>query len=131
MPASENRATSTGGRRPKAAKERTRGGDARRAPRTPLWGFGCGGRCERECADLFKVVDRALVGRQPLGLMVEIIVESSNCGRTSLMGRRTCASMVAAGPQPAPSEVVIASSQDSDRGHDVSILMALIGPVGR
>jgi len=39
--------------------------------------------------------------------------------------------MVAAGPQPAPSEVVIASSQDSDRGHDVSILMAMIGPVGR
>jgi hypothetical protein len=37
-------------------EERTRGGDARRAPRTPLWGFGCGGRCERECAGLFKVV---------------------------------------------------------------------------
>jgi hypothetical protein len=77
------------------------------------------------------VVDRALVGQQPLGLMVEIIVESSNCGRTSLMARRTYASMVAADPQPAPSEVVIASSQDSDHGHDVSILMALIGPVGR
>jgi hypothetical protein len=39
--------------------------------------------------------------------------------------------MVAAGPQPAPSEVVIALSQDSDRGHDVSILMALIGLVDR
>jgi hypothetical protein len=77
------------------------------------------------------VVDRALVGQQHLGLMVEIIVENSNCGRTSLMGRRTCTSMVAAGPQPAPSEVVIASSQDSDRGHDVSILMALIELVGR
>jgi hypothetical protein len=63
--------------------------------------------------------------------MVEIVVESSNCGRTSLTGRRTFASMVAAGPQPAPSEVVSASSQESDRGHDVSILMATIGPVGR
>jgi hypothetical protein len=48
-----------------------------------------------------------------------------------LMGRRTCASMVAAGPQPALGEVISASSQDSDRGHDVSILMATIGPVGR
>ncbi len=131
MPASESGATSTGGRRPKAVKERTRGGDARKGPRTPLWGFGCGGRCEWQCAGLFKVVDRAVVGQQPLGLMVEIIVESSNWGRSSLMGRRSCASMVAAGAQPAPSEVVIASSQDSDRGHDVSILMALIGPVGR
>jgi hypothetical protein len=131
MPASESRATTTGGRRPKAAKERTRGVDARMAPRTPLWGFGCGGRCERECAGLFKVVDCARVGQQPLGLLVEIIVESSNCGRTSLMGRGTCASMVGAGPQPAPSEVVIVSLQDSRRGHDVSILMALIGPDGR
>jgi len=131
IPASESRATSTGGRHPKPAKERTRGGDAPRGPRTPLWRFGCGGTCERECVGLFKVVDHALVAEQPLGLMVEIIVESSNCGRTSPMGGRTCASMVAAGPQPAPSEVVIASSQDSNRRHDVSILMALIGPVGR
>jgi hypothetical protein len=85
----------------------------------------------RECADLFEAVDRALVGQRRLGLMVEIVAESGSCGRTSLMGRRTWASMVAAGPQPAPSEVVSASSPDSDRGHDVSILMATIGPVGR
>jgi hypothetical protein len=37
----ESRATFTSGRRPKAAKERTRGGMVRgEMPRTPLWGFG-------------------------------------------------------------------------------------------
>jgi hypothetical protein len=40
MPASDSRATYISGRRPKAAKERTRGGDGRRALGTPLWGFG-------------------------------------------------------------------------------------------
>src|SRR6202166_999144 len=39
MPAIDSRATSTGGRRPKAAKERTRGDSAERLPPTPLWGF--------------------------------------------------------------------------------------------
>src|SRR5277367_4413414 len=39
MPAIDSRATFTGGRRPKAAKERTRGDSAERLPRTPLWGF--------------------------------------------------------------------------------------------
>ena len=37
MPAIDSRATFTGGRRPKAAKERTRGDSAERLPRTPLW----------------------------------------------------------------------------------------------
>ena len=37
MPASDSGATYTSGRRPKAAKERTRGDGARRMPRTPLW----------------------------------------------------------------------------------------------
>ena len=55
--------------------------------------------------------------------LVEIVVESCSCGLASMMGRRICASVVAAGPQPALGEVT-ASSQDSDRGHDVSILMA-------
>jgi len=48
-----------------------------------------------------------------------------------MAGRRMCASVVAAGPQPALGEVIIPSSQHSDRGYDVSILMAMIGPVGR
>ena len=39
MPAIDSRATFTGGRRPKAAKERTRGDSAERLPRTPLWGL--------------------------------------------------------------------------------------------
>jgi hypothetical protein len=64
-------------------------------------------------------------------LLVEIIVESRSCGLVSMMGRRICASGVAAGPQPALGEVVAASSRHSDRGHDVSILMAMIGPLGR
>jgi hypothetical protein len=66
-----------------------------------------------------------------LGLLVEIIVESCSCGLGSMMGRRICASMVAAGPQPALGEVVTASSRHSDRSHDVSILTAVIGLVGR
>jgi len=37
MPASDIGATYTSGRRPKAAKERTRGDGARRMPRPPLW----------------------------------------------------------------------------------------------
>jgi hypothetical protein len=48
-----------------------------------------------------------------------------------MAGRRIRASVVAAGPQSALGEVVSPSSQHSDRGHDVSILMAMIGPVGR
>jgi len=62
--------------------------------------------------------------------LIEIIVECCRCGLASMAGWRIRASVVATGPQPARSEVVSASSQDSDRGHDVSILMALIGPVG-
>jgi len=64
-------------------------------------------------------------------LLVEIIVEGCSCRLASTMGWRIGASMVAAGPQPALGKVVTASSQSSDGGHDVSILMAVIGPVGR
>ena len=46
MPAIDNRATCTGGRRPKAAKERTRGDSAERLPRTPLWGLYERGHCQ-------------------------------------------------------------------------------------
>jgi len=77
-----------------------------------------------------EAVDHAPGGPQQLGLVVEIIVESCSCGLGSMMGG-ICASVVAAGPQPALGEVVSGSSQDSDGGHDVSILMAVIGPVGR
>jgi hypothetical protein len=63
-------------------------------------------------------------------LVVDIIVESCGCGLALMMGRRICASVVAAGPQPALGEVVTVSSQGSDRGHDLSILMAVTGPVG-
>jgi hypothetical protein len=129
MPAIDSRATFTGGRRPKAAKERTRGDSAERLPRTPLWGFELRDKCEGWCAEPLAAVDEP--GRQQqLGLLVEIIVESCSCGLGSMMGRRICASVVAAGAYPALAEVT-ASSQDSDRGHDVSILMAVIGPVGR
>jgi len=129
MPALDSRATFTGGRRPKAAKERTRGDSAERLPRTPLWGFELRDKCEGWCAEPLAAVDEP--GRQQqLGLLVEIIVESCSCGLGSMMGRRICASVVAAGAYPALAEVT-ASSQDSDRGHDVSILMAVIGPVGR
>jgi hypothetical protein len=78
-----------------------------------------------------EAVGHAPGGPQQLGLLVEIIVESCSCGLGSMMGRRICASVVAAGAQPALGEVVSGSSQDSDGGHDVSILMAVIGPVGR
>src|ERR1700752_2359836 len=129
MPAIDSRATFTGGPGPKAAKERTRGDSAERLPRTPLWGFELRDKCEGWCAEPLAAVDEP--GRkQQLGWLVEIIVESCSCGLASMMGRRICASVVAAGAYPALAEVT-ASSQDSDRGHDVSILMAVIGPVGR
>src|SRR6476646_4130391 len=51
MPAIDSRATFTGGRRPKAAKERTRGDSAERLPRTPLWGFESRAKCEGWCAE--------------------------------------------------------------------------------
>jgi len=77
-----------------------------------------------------EAIGHALGEPQQLGLLVEIIVESCSCGLGSMMGS-ICASVVAAGAQPALGEVVTASSQESDHGHDVSILMASIGPVGR
>jgi hypothetical protein len=45
-PAIDSRATFTGGRRPKAAKKRTRGDSAERLPRTPLWGLYERGHCQ-------------------------------------------------------------------------------------
>jgi hypothetical protein len=39
--------------------------------------------------------------------------------------------VVAAGAQPALGEVIAASWLRRARGHDVSILMAMTGPVGR
>jgi hypothetical protein len=63
--------------------------------------------------------------------MVEAVVESCSSGLGSVMGRHICASVVAAGPQPALGEAVTQSSRWSDLGHDVSILMVMIGPVGR
>jgi hypothetical protein len=82
-----------------------------------------GGRCERGCE---AAADAR--GGQQKSLVVEIIVESCSCGPASTMGGRICASVVAAGPRPALGEVVAASSRHSNRGHDVSILMAMIGP---
>ena len=46
------------------------------------------------------------------------------------LGEQYLVAFQAPGELPALAEVT-ASSQDSDRGHDVSILMAVIGPVGR
>jgi hypothetical protein len=54
-----------------------------------------------------------------------------SCGLALMIGRRICASVVAAGRRPTLGEVVTASSRHSTRGHDVSILMTLTGPVGR
>jgi hypothetical protein len=68
--------------------------------------------------------------QQQLSLVVEMIFESCSCGLGLMMRRRICASVVAAGPQAAR-EVVTVSSQGSDGGHDVSILMAVTGAVGR
>src|SRR6478609_6472703 len=62
MPAIDSRATFTGGRRPKAAKERTRGDSAERLPRTPLWGFELRDKCEGWCAEPLAAVDEP--GRQ-------------------------------------------------------------------
>ena len=78
----------------------------------------------------FEAVDQAPGIQQLLGFLVEIIVECRSCGLVSMMGRGICASVVAAGPQPALGEVVTASSRHSDRGHDVSILMTVIGQLG-
>jgi hypothetical protein len=79
----------------------------------------------------FAVVAHARGKQQQRGLLVEAVVECCSSGLASMAGGRICASVVAAGPQPALSQVVSASSPRSDRGHDVSILMAMIGPVGR
>jgi len=62
-------------------------------------------------------------------LRLSLIVAAG--GLASMAGGRICPSVVAAGPEPALGEVVTASSRHSGRGHDESILMAVIGPVGR
>src|SRR5450631_4109123 len=127
MPAIDIGATYTCGRRPKAAKERTRGDGARRMPRTPLWGFGWRGGCERGGAVSFEAAGR----QRSLGFMIETVVECVGCRDAELSGRRICASVVGAGLQPTLGKVVSASFQHIDRDHDVSILTAMIGPVGR
>jgi hypothetical protein len=71
-------------------------------------------------------------GRQQLlGLRVETVVECGRCGLALMAARRIWASVVAAGRGPTRGEIGNASSQSSDRGHEVSILIAVIGPVGR
>ena len=75
------------------------------------------------------MADDAPGRQQQLSLVVEMIFGSCSCGLGLKMRRRK--SVVAAGPQPALGEVVTVSSQGSDRGHDVSILMAVTGAVGR
>jgi hypothetical protein len=73
-----------------------------------------------------------LAGRQPkLGLVIETVIECVGCRDAELSGRRICASVVGAGLQPTVGKVVSASFQDIDRDHDVLILTAMIGPVGR
>ena len=102
------------------------------APTVPraLWGFDGRERCQRGCVEAFGPADDAAGSHDQRGLLVKV-TESCSSGLGSMMRRRICASVVAAGPQPALGEVVTVSSQDSDRGHDVSILMPVIGPVGR
>src|ERR1035438_6672132 len=129
-PATSARHTSVAGVRKPPRKEPA-GGGARRMPRTPLWGFGWCGRCERGSAVSFEAVGY-LAGRQPqLGLMIETVNECVGCKDAELSGRRICASVVGAGLQPTLGKVVSASFQHIDRDHDVSILTAMIGPVGR
>src|ERR1700738_4832922 len=62
--------------------------------------------------------------------MIETVIECVGCSDAELSGRRICASVVGAGLQPTLGRVVSASLQHSDRGHDVSILTAMIGRVG-
>ena len=76
MPAIDSRATFTGGRRPKAAKERTRGDSAQELPRTPLWGIERRDKCEGGCAEPLEAGDHVPGRQQQLGLLVEIIFES-------------------------------------------------------
>ena len=79
----------------------------------------------------FEAADDAPDRRQRLGLLVETVVDCCSGGLASMAGGRICPSVVAAGAEPALGEVVTASSRHSGRGHDESILMAVIGPVGR
>jgi hypothetical protein len=58
------------------------------------------------------------------------VIEWVGCRDAELSGRRICASVIGAGLQPTLGKVVSASLH-SDRGHDVSILTAMIGPVGQ
>jgi hypothetical protein len=62
--------------------------------------------------------------------MIETVIECVGCRDAELSGRRICASVVGAGQQPTLGKVVSGSFQ-IDRDHDVSILTAMIGPVGR
>ena len=71
-------------------------------------------------------------GRQQLlGLMVETVVECGRCELALTATRRIWRSVVVTGRGPAAVEIGTTSWQSSDRGHDVSILIAIIAPVGR
>ena len=66
-------------------------------------------------------------GRQQLlGLRVETVVECGRCGLALMAARRIWASVVAAGRGPTRGEIGNPSSQSSDRGHEVSILMGTV-----
>jgi hypothetical protein len=66
------------------------------------------------------------MGRQQLGLVVEMIFESCSCGLGLMIRRRT----VRAWSPPVRNQRWV-RSPGSDRGHDVPILMAVTGVVGR
>ena len=68
--------------------------------------------------------------QQQLGLVIATSAGGGCCELASMAGRHVSADVVAAGPRPAPCEVVSLSSQHSDRGHDVSILMATVDDDG-
>ena len=111
----ESRPTFTGGRRPKAAKERTRGEMVRGEYRVLRYGDlaeaeGVGAGAQSPLRGLIT----RLADSGSSACRSNIIVECRSCGLVSMMGRRICARVVAAGPQPALGEVVTASSGHSD-----------------
>ena len=63
--------------------------------------------------------------------MIETVIECVDWRDAELSRWRICASVVGAGLQPTLGKAFSASFQHIDRDHDVSILTAMIGPVGR
>ena len=68
--------------------------------------------------------------RQQLELMIEMVVECGRCGLALMAAWGTWPCFVATGRGPAGGEIDTAWSQSSDRGHEVSILMATVGVDG-